>query len=316
MRYSSNISFTIVAVFIILVVSFQIINYKLSENLLLMFPTLTTIAQTITISNPRDRLIFVGDVHGQFKEFKKLLHTKIGKIDQYTTVVLLGDFLVKGPGSVQMVDYIIENEDRIKFIFGNHEVLLFLAYLQDHLVSNKFLSFTTEREFPPNSFKGPKKKHEKLVRDLGMQRLLRLADLGSAVLKFELELTNEILFAVHAGLLPGDFINKDQIPPIVELVDMKYVDEKDWTKSAREEDDLKHSKRWYKLWDDADSQYGNITVLYGHDAKKGLNLRKHTKGLDSGCVKGGSLSALEYTYNTENRCYSTTLHQVECESYV
>lgn len=33
-------------------------------------------------------------------------------------------------------------------------------------------------------------------------------------------------------------------------------------------------------------------VVYGHFAKKGLDMRKWTKGLDSGCVKGGELSAL------------------------
>jgi hypothetical protein len=32
-------------------------------------------------------------------------------------------------------------------------------------------------------------------------------------------------------------------------------------------------------------------VIYGHDAKKGLQIHDFTKGLDSNCAKGGELSA-------------------------
>ena len=35
-----------------------------------------------------------------------------------------------------------------------------------------------------------------------------------------------------------------------------------------------------------------MTVIYGHDSKSGLSLKDFTIGLDSGCVKGGKLTAL------------------------
>lgn len=34
------------------------------------------------------------------------------------------------------------------------------------------------------------------------------------------------------------------------------------------------------------------TVIYGHDSRRGLQIQTYSKGLDSGCVKGGKLSAL------------------------
>ncbi|GAB7339777.1 hypothetical protein MBLNU457_6332t1 [Dothideomycetes sp. NU457] len=34
------------------------------------------------------------------------------------------------------------------------------------------------------------------------------------------------------------------------------------------------------------------TIVYGHDSKRGLNLKRWSKGLDSSCVKGGQLTAL------------------------
>lgn len=42
----------------------------------------------------------------------------------------------------------------------------------------------------------------------------------------------------------------------------------------------------------ADPHSQTMTVIYGHDAKTGLKIRTYTKGLDSGCVKGGKLTAL------------------------
>jgi hypothetical protein len=33
-------------------------------------------------------------------------------------------------------------------------------------------------------------------------------------------------------------------------------------------------------------------VVYGHDAKSGLRIKRWSKGMDSGCVGGGQLSAL------------------------
>lgn len=38
--------------------------------------------------------------------------------------------------------------------------------------------------------------------------------------------------------------------------------------------------------------YQPSTVIYGHDSRRGLQLRRWTKGLDTGCVKGGRLTAL------------------------
>lgn len=34
------------------------------------------------------------------------------------------------------------------------------------------------------------------------------------------------------------------------------------------------------------------TIIYGHDSRRGLSISKYSKGLDTGCVKGGKLTAL------------------------
>jgi hypothetical protein len=52
------------------------------------------------------------------------------------------------------------------------------------------------------------------------------------------------------------------------------------------------------------------TVVYGHDSKRGLNIEKYSKGLDSDCVSGGSLSALIIDGLGNQRVVS-----VECKRY-
>lgn len=54
-----------------------------------------------------------------------------------------------------------------------------------------------------------------------------------------------------------------------------------------------------------------MTVVYGHDAHSSLSIRTFTKGLDSGCVKGGKLTALVIEDGGKQ-----SIVQVSCRGYV
>lgn len=54
-------------------------------------------------------------------------------------------------------------------------------------------------------------------------------------------------------------------------------------------------RRWYEAWTAQQKRlkkHDRKTVVYGHDAKTGYKESKYTFGLDSGCSKGGALTAL------------------------
>jgi len=64
----------------------------------------------------------------------------------------------------------------------------------------------------------------------------------------------------------------------------------------------KSGKKWDK----------KMTVVYGHDSKRGLQVKnKWSKGLDSGCVSGGKLTALVVDKGGR-RQYT---RQVKCKDY-
>jgi hypothetical protein len=64
---------------------------------------------------------------------------------------------------------------------------------------------------------------------------------------------------------------------------------------------LSYNVHWAKLWNHFQkmlpefkewSDEERTVVVYGHDSKRGLEVKKWSKGLDSGCVSGGRLTAL------------------------
>ena len=57
-----------------------------------------------------------------------------------------------------------------------------------------------------------------------------------------------------------------------------------------------------------------VTVVYGHYAAKGLDIREWTKGLDSNCVRGGRLSAL--VVKKEKGEVVMEVVSVKCKEYV
>ncbi|GCF01250.1 hypothetical protein ZYGM_000983 [Zygosaccharomyces mellis] len=260
------------------------------------------------------RLIFVGDVHGRYHEMVQLFE-KTGLDD--TTVVFLGDFLAKGPDSVQVANFILDNKDRAKCVLGNHDLAVMFAFLNPGVAKFpwyrnhrkvKPLQFTlSEENFIPGDFTKVNRMHLDISRQLGPEKIISLAQHCSAALHFDLG--EEKVYGVHAGMLPGDFRNS--IPSIEALTEMKYVDKTNWSEFSKE----KKSKQfvsWFKLWKGSKlpDELSTTYVLYGHDASKGLNVRGHTMGLDTGCVKGGELTGMEFTRTAGK--VTTKLHQVKC----
>lgn len=268
------------------------------------------------------RLVFIGDVHGQYNELMNLINEELGGLDESTTIVLLGDFISKGPDSAKVVSFILDNKEHVKCILGNHDLAVMFAYMNPQLnrlplgkIRDKLvpLNFTSDSSFYPKDITKIKKMHSLLAEELGFEKLKQLALHCSIALEYEL--ADQSLFAVHAGMLPGDF--RDRTPTITELTEMKYVDLTEWSRTSKEKESADYI-RWYELWNDDKiaHYYKDTTILYGHDAKSGLNLRERTKGLDSGCVRGGRLSGLEYKYNHKKRSFHYSLYQTECLEHI
>lgn len=76
------------------------------------------------------RIFAIGDIHGCFQPFKHLVEIKIN-LKSTDKLILVGDYIDRGPDSKDVIDYIIhlrKNGFDIMPLLGNHEVMLLEAY--------------------------------------------------------------------------------------------------------------------------------------------------------------------------------------------
>ncbi|EXJ93550.1 hypothetical protein A1O1_01942 [Capronia coronata CBS 617.96] len=251
-------------------------------------------------SSTKKRLVFVGDVHGCREELERLL--KKVKFDPKTDhLVATGDIVNKGPDTPGVVDLL--RGYKASCVRGNHEDRLLLV--ADAIKSNSLESKKNSGHDSEGTVKADDEER-KLAQLLNAEQLAWLKSCPVMLRVGQLKAFTGEVVVVHAGLVPGLAL-ENQDPSSV--MNMRVLDLS--THLPSKEHEREGSVPWYKLWNKYQQLIpaqqrlaqlknrgksrpgeGQITVIYGHDAKKGLRLQKFSKGLDTGCVSGGKLTAL------------------------
>lgn len=250
-----------------------------------------------------ERLVMVGDVHGQFKQLKALLR-KIQFNARSDRLLLLGDFIAKGPDSKKVLDFAIQNN--VSCVLGNHEYYVMQYYSRFHRIdSPEFLNTTQQPLFDMPSLKKLLKDpeyqlarslephHIKYINSCPVIRRLGRVPLHKKSEKASHESSEGI--AVHAGVR-WDLMDNlyDQDPE--ECLEMRSLIAPYYNESTSDPDD-RGAVSWSKIFNEKQKELYKegkkpFTVFYGHDARRGLKIKRFTKGLDSGCVKGKELTAV------------------------
>ena len=209
-------------------------------------------------------LYAVGDIHGMRAELEKLLGRLPLASDDH--VVFIGDYVDRGPDPAGTVELLIEFQQshRCTFLIGNHEAM-FLSYLGSsspwHFGGEAFLknggdtTLMSYGFYNSEDFKLPER-HEKFYSELVLYHVE-----GSYAF-------------VHAGLSRG----------ALGLSDIDYA--------------LAHERPTELLWQRSTAEIPHslgVTVVYGHTPMPDLQIRwnlPYSIGIDTGCVYGGSLTAL------------------------
>ncbi|ONH68281.1 Bis(5'-nucleosyl)-tetraphosphatase, symmetrical [Cyberlindnera fabianii] len=269
-----------VLVLISIPVVFLFIYIPLSS--LPQYVTFAPLVKYSTLEHNKDytRMILIGDVHGCYDELVSLLDAA-----NYTStdrVVLLGDFISKGPASLDVLDFAINKS--FDAVLGNHEVTILAKYQNSRpVLFEDGETYALDR--PGNIKTDPE---TRLARHLTPDHIDYLTQLP-LVLNLG-KVPGGKGFAVHVGMSLEKSVKKQSLNEQLSM-------DRDWYKDYNSEmKSLPKSDR-------------NV-VYYGHNAKYGLNLNKYTKGLDSACVKGGQLSALVLSNGKEK------LVQVDCPEYI
>lgn len=89
-----------------------------------------------------ERLIAIGDIHGCFDPFHELLERNI-RIRKEDRIVLLGDYIDRGYQAREVIDYIIDLQERgfgIIPLMGNHEAMMLEALEDEKSSYNWFMN--------------------------------------------------------------------------------------------------------------------------------------------------------------------------------
>lgn len=199
----------------------------------------------------RDVLI-VGDVHGCYDELKDLLDSHHINKDN-TCVVFVGDLVNKGPKSLEVIEYVIDNG--WYSVRGNHDEIS----LQEQRKEETQPKFQWTAKLTKKSLEW-------------MQEL-----------PYMIHIPSRGIVVVHAGLLPGTPI-EEQVPDA--CLHMRCVKHSgtswEWTRKFDDQE--------YKLW--GTEWAGPEHVYFGHDARRFFQEHKFATGLDTACVYGIELTAI------------------------
>ena len=259
----------------------------------------------------------IGDVQGCFDELQALLK-ECGYRKKSDRLWFVGDLVNRGPKSLEVLRFVRDLGDRAVVVLGNHDL---------HLVT-QHEGF--ERRRKDDTFDDVLEAADarELVEWLRTRPMMHAAD-GYAM--------------VHAGLLPQWSVEKARrLGAEVEaalraagyrefLKNMYGSKPEAWSDSLAGWDRLRvvvnamtrmrfctregkmdfHAKgakpppghlRWYET-----RAAKEVPIVFGHWSQLGLRLDPHATCLDSGCVWGGSLSAL--------RLEDRALYQIGCNGY-
>lgn len=267
----------------------------------------------------KQRLILVGDVHGHYEPFKNLLK-KVNYNNKTDHLLLLGDFITKGPHSIKVLDFVIEQN--VDCIIGNHEYYVMNNYARFHNLDAPYFigqdssilhingGFNDDPEYLLAKKLHPH--HIEYINNCSVIKTLGPVPQHKSKNEGGRQFSDGI--AVHGGLR-WDIIDLRQ-QPALECLEMRSLIGPFFNEST---DDPRADKAvlWSKIWNlkqkekkGADTQ----VVYYGHDARRGLNLKRFAKGLDSGCDSGDDLSAMVIWKEQSKKgiLYKEHVVQVQC----
>uniref|UniRef100_UPI00404916DD metallophosphoesterase n=1 Tax=Flavobacterium sp. TaxID=239 RepID=UPI00404916DD len=227
------------------------------------------------------RHIIIGDVHGCNQELNSL----INKIDLTVAdkLYFIGDLIDKGPDSFGVIQtvYNLTKKFDVKLILGNHEEK-FLRFIKNKKENEKaFKTMTNIEEF------------ELLYKQISEPQLEMIRN---AYFYYKIEEIDFML--MHAGIPNGiELMHKGflkygtdvgKASKKIRLLTMtRYLDKNGDFLSLGQQ-----SEGQYFWAEKYNGKYG--TIIFGHEAFIGSEVKNYENaiGIDTGCVYGGSLTAL------------------------
>ncbi|PIG79664.1 aflYe/ orf/ Ser -Thr protein phosphatase family protein [Aspergillus arachidicola] len=258
------------------------------------------------------RLVIVGDVHGMKKSLDALLEKVNFDKRNGDHLIFVGDLVNKGPDSPGVIDRAVELG--ASAVRGNHDNAVLEAAGEIKARGDNPMH---AGGITSGSAKLPEGSGAESLSETHGPRTLDAPPDWLAALPLILRIKlphhstsslDDTLLVVHAGLTPGIPLEKQDPHAVMHMRSLTHAPGDEGTLIPAE---ASGEEGWVAQWDQWQDQLTTrTTVIFGHDAKRRLQLGRHTIGLDSACLYGHYLSAL--VIESTDRGIEHRIVQVEC----
>lgn len=249
-----------------------------------------------------DKVTVIGDVHGCLPTLEKLLN----RIDKDMPLIFIGDIINRGPQSLETLRLIRSLGKQARVILGNHD-MHFLATAAGNGKANR-------RDTIAEIFKAPDAqelidwmRHQRLMYRWKEYTFVHAAIDPAWSIKEADELAGEvhdILRSKHWKDALKEMYGKDLWDPKLKgsarmrailngFTRIRFVDKKGVPDYKAKESPQAVGADLMPWFDYPNRKTANDTIVFGHWSTLGLILRPHIIALDTGCIWGGSLTAIE-----------------------
>jgi bis(5'-nucleosyl)-tetraphosphatase (symmetrical) len=257
------------------------------------------------------KIFAIGDLQGCFNQLEQLI-TKIGRAN-IEQLWLTGDLVNRGPQSLRVLRWCFANRHWIRVVLGNHDLhlLALSAGIRQARVDDTLQPILNASD------------KEELLRWLRQQPLAYHASghlmvhaglLPQWSVNHALELSHEIsnhlqsenwreFLSTMYGNHPTDWNPRlrgaDRSRVIINaMTRLRFCTESGSMEFATKEGSSS-APDGYKPWFKALSRHAeNTNIVFGHWSTLGLTTENNLLGIDTGCVWGGKLTAIEITQST------------------
>ncbi len=284
---------------------------------------------TTETKNQNNNILIIGDVHGCLTELQTLIHNAVIEHNDnhlFKCIVLVGDLCNKGPYSKEVIQF-VRRQKNWYCVRGNHDDGALSVMIGDEgrrkksydwiPKNNNNINIDGEGKMDSNQ---DQHQFESCISDKDVEFLSNIPYTITIPKWFwknnDQDINHNIdedVIIVHAGLIPNVPLELQDIKTMVTIRDIVVSKDNDQHKhepQLEDESDDKDSKtRLYSYYDRQDDHNNSIStsytiqpwakvwngpqlVIFGHDAKRGIQIEDYAIGLDSGCTYGKKLSGI------------------------